>query len=146
MRDVGRDSDPVGRRAAHARVPLVEEAAAEPRQAEGLQQNISSPIRFRHGGHGGGPVEPAQLDSGPHRDAGGIHGVHHLTGSRPHARAHDQHLHPAQHRGRGQPPQHIASSRVAARETPLVHRNSVGLLHAPRADPIPHRDSDPLLG
>lgn len=55
-------------------------------------------------------------------------------------------MHPAEHRDRLQPAQHQPGARVAPRASALVHRDGVGVLHAARADPVPARNSHPLLG
>lgn len=49
VRDVGWDSDPVGGRAPHACLLVMEEAAAQQGQAQSLQQNISTTLRVRDG-------------------------------------------------------------------------------------------------
>lgn len=49
MRDVGRDSNPVGGRIPHASLFVMEEAAAQQGKAQSLQQDISSTLRIRYG-------------------------------------------------------------------------------------------------
>lgn len=98
------------------------------------------------GCHGRGAAKPAGRDKGADANARSLHGVHDAARGRAHAGAHDQHLHPAQHRGRLQPAQRLRRARVAPREAALVHRNSLGLLHASRPHIVPSRNSNPLLG
>lgn len=72
--------------------------------------------------------------------------MHHASRRGSHASFNDQHLHPTQHRSRRQSPQHLLSPRVAPRKATLVHRNSVGVLHAPGSHFVPDRNSHTLLG
>lgn len=98
------------------------------------------------GGDGRGAAEPAQRHQGPARHARRVHSLHNPTGRRAHARADDQHVHTAEHRGDRQPAQRVAGARVAARAPALVHRGRLGVLHAARPHTVPGRDRDPVLG
>lgn len=96
------------------------------------------------GRHGGGPA--GREDERPAGHADRVRHLHDAPRRRPHARPHDQHVHPAEHRNRVQSAQHLPRQRIAARAPPLVHRDGVGLLDAARVDSVPAGDCHPVLG
>lgn len=103
----------------HLAIPLLEEAALEPRQTQSVQQDLRPAVRVRDGGHGRAATQHAN-DHSQH-GSGGFRGDHHFAGGRTHVSLDDKHLYFAQYRGDLQFGRYRARARVAPREAALVH-------------------------